>query len=63
MRTYKRALTVYRRELALWKVTLGASLETENRSKKEARARETVQARIALLKKMSDHLELIEANF
>jgi hypothetical protein len=63
MRTRKQNLTLYKRELALWKLMLGTSLEVSNASKKEARARETVQDRMGLLEEMIAHLELVEATF
>lgn len=57
MRTHAQSLTLYRRELAIWKLTL----QTDTGTKKEARARETVQARIALLEGMTAHLEIMGA--
>ena len=62
MRTQKQALVMYKRELVLWKLTLETPLEADNSSKKETRARETLEARIALLEKMIASLERVGAN-
>jgi len=60
MKSTKASTDLYRKELETWKQVLGTFKKTDNGSAKDRRARESVNARVALLTRMIKKLEKSE---
>lgn len=60
MKSTKASTDLYRKELETWKQVLETFKKTDNGSAKDRRARESVNARVALLTRMIKKLEKSE---